>query len=213
MAGSLSPIVRLGLQEDLQRDQPKPHEWEQWSEAKALQYNISVKRVNDLLARYVDISELNVRRKLASSAQKIADLVGASRTEVIKRLRDGLYAKKVKVLNNRDGEETGRIEMDDWDAIISSAKELNRIHGNYAPEQINVNYNNADEDAVTLEEATRRLEEIYIAFRTGTGPIIDVTPERLEGEVSGGQETPGADSGTQGAVGPLLLPDGMHEDG
>jgi len=106
--------------------------------------------------RYVVDEEAAVIRQIeaqkVTAAQQIADLIGASQAKAIRKLNTLMDAKKRRIMKDSHGnavreydpetkEFTGKVvyeTSDDNPTQLAAVREVLKIHGSYAPEEINV---------------------------------------------------------------------------
>lgn len=163
-----APSIGTGLQE--------------WVQATSDEFNVTTDIVLDCVARYFEWEKLARDGQRYTESQKIAHLLGHNKGEVITRLGEMLYATKSELIY-RQTKEGKFVELDrdgnpmvheqpDWKAVGEAAKQLNQIHGSFAPEQLVVDMNQRVEVTHTLsiEEIRDRIAKLPASVRSVIAP-------------------------------------------
>ena len=201
-------VVRVQLLQAYESERPRATELEDWFEAKAAEYSLTVQQVRTVVARQAEWLDFQIRQKTAREAESIAMLLGANKVKFINTLLDALEnAKKGQVMVSRETGDAVRDEngepvivwMPDYRERINAAKELAQIHGAYAPFEQDIKVTQTDEFSRMSEEEllgriTTELRELEARRNIH---VVDVTA-RVEG--------------ADGAQGPALLAPELHKD-
>lgn len=184
-----------------------------WIEVAAEENDLSVKTIQRIVTDQAQSFMRSLSRDLRTQSQRVADLLGATITEGIERLRDSLHATKKRPLTDKNGrmvrDGNGKIqfiEVDDWPTIVSAADKLIKLHGGFPAEKFEVERTTYHVD-LTKEQALERFEQLYSR--------IDGLRAQLRGTVENPRRVGGGGTAVNsgnGRPGHLLLDDPLHQD-
>jgi hypothetical protein len=216
--------VRFNILRDLEKDRPRFEEWDEWVEAKALTYGIPAEQLRAAIARHTEILDIQINLQSQSLAQKVATALGVTRAKAIGKLDELLEATKIKHVIDRNGTVTGQVESPDREVQLRAAIEVLKIHGGYAPQQVEIKggpldelRNLSDEELHRRVVDARRIVEMSLAGDGEYAALNGTTAvEAGRPEIAGSAGGTAADSGgTESETGdsePVLLPDAMRQD-
>lgn len=176
-------------------------EYHQWVAETAAKYGCQESEVRNIVALQHNAMRLALQAGTMTIGQQLAELVGASLHDALAQVKGALTAVKP---TPSGVDEKGRIvykELPNWRIRLEAADALFRVHGGYAPQQIQVQSTNYNLD-VSTEELLARLDHLRSELQSSEPKLLD----------SGGATARRGTKGKKGANGRVLLADGMHAD-
>lgn len=171
-------------------------ELDEWCDENAERYERTPAKLKAWIADCAANEFSRAKLDSATESQKVGRLVGATVPKALQTLVDGLSAERVKVLVDRNGKRVGEERSADHEARISSAKEILKVMGAYAPEKVELFNGHLDEFTRLTDEELRR----------------QIAAERTKHGKGTGTETVEGVNGASGGEGLSLLPDGSDVD-
>jgi hypothetical protein len=153
----------------------------------------------------------SLRQHAATSSQKTGRCLGATQARALDVFNEAMGAEEVTFLRDRHGDpvlgEDGKpreIRAPLWGIRLKAAENVTKIHGGYAPTQIEVN------ETIRLEDMTtdQMLEKLSESQRR----IAQLTRELTEGTAGAAGTRTGTD-GQAISAGQVVLADRVHQNG
>lgn len=157
--------IRRQVLEDFGNDNPKPRDYDDWCRRESERVVAPERVVRNIIAKKIESFEIQVGAQRSTSAQKVADAIGASTARALRTILDALSANRKIVKGDA---EKGFQEWDvpDWNARLEAADKILKVRGAYAPEKMEVSideYGSLSDDELNLRIA--QCVAVYDSFR------------------------------------------------
>lgn len=207
----LNATIRAEVLKRYQKNQPKPGnaEFEAWAESVSDQLGITVPQVKRAVADEQGAYLFNIRRQAASDSQKIAQMLGATQVRALDVFNQAMGAEEVTFLKDRHGDPVLKdgvpVEVHNplWGIRLKAAENVTKIHGGFAPEQLQV-----EERILFADLSSEQLLEKLNDTRKG----IESLTRELAAATAGGAGARARGDGPAGRGGQVVLADPVHED-
>lgn len=214
-----SPIARSLVAERYWRDKPKPGApFEEWVEGVSEELGIPVNAVRRMAAEEQAGFLMEIRNEQRSTAMQIADMCGASVSEAIGVLAEGMRASKRTLVKDTHGvplkDEKGEYvyhETPLWGDRIKAAEAMIRVHGAAAPEKIEFTGTLSIQTGSEVE-LLKQWDDINLSIAGLRRDLQSSNHRAIAVGNSEGATNPGATGGAAGETRPLVLVDGVYQD-
>lgn len=197
------PILAAEVWKRYQRDQPKPgHEFNAWAHTFSEESGIPAGTIRFVVSRGSAAMLNAMSERLQTTAQQVADMMGADLVAALDVLRDAMTASNKKlvkdsksrpVLIDPEGSHTAEnfmyTETPDWQTRLSAVRSLIEIHGARAPQQYEIEQKTITLD-LTREAALAELERLADALPK-LQAALNASPRRPARALGPGTTPPG----------------------